>query len=80
MARKQAPLVAAGGKDTAEEDLSKELQKLEVKVTCCTSSLADVTNQVAGGLDRVTAVATVTLTSADKKLQGLIFATELDFY
>jgi hypothetical protein len=32
MARKQAPLAAGGGKSKPEEDLSKELQKLDAKV------------------------------------------------
>jgi hypothetical protein len=32
MARKQAPVAAGGGKGKPEDDLSKELQKLDAKV------------------------------------------------
>jgi hypothetical protein len=38
MARKQTP-VAAGGTDKPEEDLSKELQKLDAKVNSSSSLL-----------------------------------------
>jgi hypothetical protein len=37
MARKQTPLAAGGGTDKPEEDLSKELQKLDAKVYSSTS-------------------------------------------
>ncbi|XP_023709377.1 uncharacterized protein LOC111865514 [Cryptotermes secundus] len=39
MARKQAPVAAGGGKGKPEEDLSKELQKLDAKVD---DELADI--------------------------------------
>jgi hypothetical protein len=37
MARKQAPVAAGGGKGKPEDDLSKELQKLDAKVGSCSS-------------------------------------------
>jgi hypothetical protein len=39
MARKQAPLAAGGSKGKPEDDLSKELQKLDAKVNFSASLL-----------------------------------------
>jgi hypothetical protein len=46
MARKQAPVAPGGGKGKPEDDLSRELQKLDAKVSTC-----KILNcvQVAGG-------------------------------